>query len=100
MDLTLFEASKPERATHDAAREGTGPDGNDTKGKTVEKQFDLLYSARETGERYQQQARHYRQVREAKLAQVKTRLSIKQQFGHQLIAFGRKLAQDTTPAFE
>jgi len=66
----------------------------------VEKQYDLLFEARETGLRFQQQAEKNRQVREAKLAQLKSRLSLKQQFGRQLIAFGRKLAQDTQPAFE
>lgn len=66
----------------------------------MDKQFDLLYDARETGKRLEKQAEKYRQIREAKLAQLKSKLSLKQQLGRQLIAFGRKLAQDNHPAFE
>lgn len=65
----------------------------------MEKHYDLLFDARETSLRLQEQAEKFRRVREAKLAQLKTKLSLKQQFGRQLIAFGRKLAQDTQPAF-
>lgn len=66
----------------------------------MEKHFDLLYDAREIGQHYQQLAEHFRQVREAKRGQLKSKRSLKQQVGQQLIAFGRKLAQDTNPAFE
>ena len=66
----------------------------------MEKHYDLLFDARENSLRFLKQAEKNRQVREAKLAQFKQKLSLKQQFGRQLIAFGRKLAQDTQPAFE
>lgn len=65
----------------------------------MEQHLNVLYSAYATGERYQKQAAHFRLVREAKLAQAKTRLSLKQYFGLQLIAVGRKLAQENKPAF-
>lgn len=65
----------------------------------MEKHYDLMFDARETSLRFQQQAQKFRQVREAKLAQLKTKLSLKHQFGRQLIAFGRKLTQDAQPAF-
>ncbi len=66
----------------------------------MNKQFDLLYDAHEAVERFQKLAEKNRRIREAKLGQLKSRLSLKQQFGHQLIAFGRKLAKDTQPVFE
>jgi hypothetical protein len=66
----------------------------------VEQHFDLLFDAREIGQHYQKQAEHFRQIREAKRSQLKARRSLKQHIGQQLIAFGRKLAQDTNPAFE
>jgi hypothetical protein len=65
----------------------------------VEQHLNVLYSAHDTSERFQKQAAHFRLVKEARLAQATTRLSLKQLFGLQLIAFGRKLAQDTKPAF-
>jgi hypothetical protein len=65
----------------------------------VEQHLNVLYSAHDTSERYQKLAAHFRMVKEAKLAQAKTRRSLKQLFGLQLIAFGRKLVRDTKPAF-
>jgi len=65
----------------------------------VEQHLNALYSAHETSDRYVKLAEQYRLVKEAKRAQAGSRLSLKQHFGLQLIAFGRKLAQDTQPAF-
>ena len=64
----------------------------------MEQHLNILFSAHATSERYQKQAAQFRLVKEAKLAQVQNRLSLKQLFGLQLIAFGRKLAQDNRPA--
>lgn len=69
------------------------------KEKTVEQHMNVLFSAHETSERYQKLAANFRLVKEAKLAQAKNRPSLKQLLGLQLIAFGRKLAQETQPAF-
>ena len=66
----------------------------------MEQHFDLLFDAREIGQHYRKQAEHFRQIREAKRSQIKARRSLKQHIGQQLIAFGRKLTQDTNPAFE
>ncbi|MBN9387918.1 MAG: hypothetical protein J0I20_07710 [Chloroflexi bacterium] len=65
----------------------------------MEQHLNILFSAHSTSERYQKQAAHFRLVKEARLAQANTRPSLKQLLGLQLIAFGRKLAQDTKPAF-
>lgn len=65
----------------------------------MEQYLNPLYSAHDSRERLVKQAAYYRLVKEAKRAQAGSRLSLKQQLGLQLIAFGRKLAQDTQPAF-
>jgi hypothetical protein len=70
---------------------------NSRKEKTVEQHLNALYSAHTTSERFIKLAEHNRLVKEAKRTQAGSRLSLKQHFGLQLIAFGRKLAQETQP---
>jgi len=65
----------------------------------VEQYLNPLYSAHDTSENFVKLAAQYRLVKEAKQAQAGSRLSLKQHFGLQLIALGRKLARDTQPAF-
>lgn len=65
----------------------------------MEQHLNVLYSAHITSERFVKQAEQYRLVKEAKRAQAGSKLTLKQHFGLQLIAFGHKLAQDTQPAF-
>lgn len=65
----------------------------------MEQHLSVLYSAHASAERLLKQAEQYRKVREARQAQAGSRLSLKQHFGLQLIALGRKLAQDNQPAF-
>lgn len=65
----------------------------------MEQNLNAYYNANYTNERYLKQAEQYRLVKEAKRTRILSRLSLKQHFGLQLIAFGRKLAQDAQPAF-
>ncbi len=63
------------------------------------KHFDLMSAAKQSQQRFLQEAEQGRLVKQAKRTQPNSNRSFKQRFGQQLMELGRKLAQEPETNF-